>query len=114
MKLFLDDVRNPPDDSWIIARNIKEFKHFVLNGEPITHISFDHDLGEENGTTLPTGMDAAKWFIELCLDKPQYGENLELVAVHSSNPAGAENIRSYFESAQAHGVFSTNLKIVRR
>lgn len=109
MKIYLDDLREPYDDSWTIAKTIEEFQQLVLSGEAITQMSFDHDLGEN----VPTGMDATKWFVELCLDEPSYGENLEIVLVHSANPPGAENILSYFMSAKAHGVFSSDLKVRR-
>ncbi len=113
MKIYLDDRRDPPDESWKLARNVEEFQRLVLIGEPITHMAFDHDLGEENKVMLPTGMDATKWFVELCLDHPSYCEKLQFVTVHSDNPGGAENILSYFMSARAHDVFNSDLKIRR-
>ena len=113
MKIYLDDLRDPYDNSWSVARSVEEFQQLILSGEPITHLSFDHDLGEENGAPVLSGMDAAKWLVELCLDDPSYGENLKEVIVHSANPAGAENIWSYFLSAKAHDVFNPDLKIRR-
>ena len=113
MKIYLDDLRKPYDGTWTVARSVQEFQQLVLSGEPITHMSFDHDLGEEDGANVPSGMDATKWYVELCLDNPSYGENLEFVMVHSANPAGAENIVSYFMSARAHDVFKSVPRIKR-
>ena len=110
MKIYLDDLRDPYDDSRIVARSVKEFQQLVLSEEPITQISFDHDLGH----AVPTGMDATKWFVELCLDHPSYGENLEVVLIHSANPPGANNIQSYFMSAWSSDVFNSGLKVRRR
>jgi len=56
MKLFLDDIRNPENVTWIklpsghweIVRNYTEFcDHITKNGMP-TFISFDHDLADEH------------------------------------------------------------------
>ena len=113
MKIYLDDLRKPYDENWIVARTVQEFQQLVLTEEPLTHISFDHDLGEDAGAPVPSGMDATKWFVEFCLDNPSYGENLQEVMVHSANPAGAENILSYFMSARAHNIFNSDLEIRR-
>ena len=45
MKLYLDDLRNPPE-GWALARNIREAKRLVeANKGQITNMSLDHDLG---------------------------------------------------------------------
>lgn len=122
-KLFLDDCRSPTDVtsawhksqfeefpslySWEIVRSYDEFVQFILkNGLP-TVISFDHDLAWEHypqgdlrmGVPIDyskfkekTGYDAAKWLAEHCLN-----HKLELPDwfVHSFNPEGAKNIRTY-------------------
>lgn len=43
MKLYVDDVRNPPP-GWIVARTIEEAKKFLLSGE-VEECSLDHDMG---------------------------------------------------------------------
>jgi hypothetical protein len=49
MKVFLDDIRDPPDDSWTVVRSYNQMIN-VLNADfvfsNITEISLDHDLGE--------------------------------------------------------------------
>ncbi len=86
-KLFLDDVRNPTDDSWTIARTIDQAQDFIRqNGLP-EFISFDHDVEEKR-----TGMDLAKWIVEQDLDG-----NIDIPQsfkfyVHSANPQGKKNI----------------------
>lgn len=114
MKIYLDDVRNPYDDSWTLTRNVDEFK-MVINGcetDFITAISFDHDLGiDNNGIMLDTGFDAAKWLIEIAQDDPKRIEDLETIIVHSSNPPGADNIRGLFISAQRFGIIKENVEI---
>lgn len=114
--LFLDDIREPsliygePEDvQFHLVRDFEEFKKWILtNGFPDI-ISFDHDLGldqfqkhRDKGMskrafkrlravgTFPSGMDAAKWLVDYCLDN---GLSLPEWRVHSANPAGAENIK---------------------
>lgn len=100
-KLYLDDLRDPTDESFVIARTFTEAKELIRQfGIPL-YISFDHDLGEDNeGNPLPSGYDLAKWIVEMDMD-----ENTDLwiysvfeFNVHSMNPVGAENIRHYLRN----------------
>jgi len=84
-KLYLDDIRNPKSDGWVVVRNYEEFVQYIdQNGLP-DEISFDHDLGED----VKTGYDCAKWLCEYCwmngIPIPPYN-------VHSANPVGRDNI----------------------
>lgn len=114
MKLYLDDVRTPLDESWIVVRNYDEFvetitKHGLNNFEII---SLDHDLGDQamveyytnvkNNSTLDynniqekTGMDCTKFLIDYCLDN---NVKLPLVVVHSANPIGSANMMGYINN----------------
>lgn len=110
MKIYLDDIRMPYDSSWTLARHGTEFKTLITSEfEPITEISFDHDLGENESS----GYDLTKWFVEYAMDHPKITENLERVIIHSDNTPGRENIAGYFESAKAHGVFNNDLDVIR-
>jgi hypothetical protein len=136
MKIFLDDVRNPKDclgymyqrignlnpiydEDWVIVRNYEQFKLIVGAAYErfitITHISFDHDLGEDVATYLresglskrkarqskkevKSGYDCAKWFIEYY---EGFGDNppvpFPTIFVHSTNPVGRQNIENLFK-----------------
>lgn len=112
MKIYLDDIRKPYDSSWILVRSYDEFVKLVRDTRHIiTHLSLDHDLGEENGVIAKTGMDAAKFFIEYVIDNPDVGNTLEVVHAHSSNPPGRDNIKGIFNSARKNGIFNTDLMI---
>jgi hypothetical protein len=108
--LFLDDKRLPADCitymqsrgidasiyllTWEIVTTYEDFVNWIeQNGLPAI-ISFDHDLDE----TGKSGMDAAKWLANYCLEKdlplPQY-------IIHSMNPVGVENIKVLFENYTA-------------
>lgn len=101
-KLLLDDVRNPPKDKatgvvesgWRIARTVDQAINIVFSCGMPEHIAFDHDLGED--APGGDGMQFAKWICEYCMDN-----DLMLTCtyhVHSMNPEGAKNIKSYLQN----------------
>ncbi len=84
-KLWIDDIREIPSDFDYWAKTSKEAIDFLSN-EPITEVSFDHDLGEDcNGT----GYDVAKWIEEASF----FSTIPKLIwQIHSANPVGRRNI----------------------
>ena len=93
IKLYLDDMRYAPDDTWCIVRNFKQFCDFIKEyGVPDT-ISFDHDLGNADDLER-TGYDCADWLMA------HYQEPKHVI-VHSFNPAGARRIAQVFEKTTA-------------
>lgn len=127
-KLFLDDIRQPKDacylvqdwaklyfnDEWDVVKTHKEFVRWVKrNGVP-THVSFDHDLADvhydidfddwdiytaEQLGVEETGLDSAKFLVDYCENN---GFDLPLYQVHSANPIGRRNIKSYLDNAKKH------------
>jgi hypothetical protein len=106
--LWLDDVRNPLEDYWLVFSPIEqpfiviwvkkyhEFVSWILeNGLP-TAICFDHDLSDIhiNKSTYKekTGYDCAKWLVEYCIDNKK---ELPLYNIQSANQVGKENIDMY-------------------
>lgn len=106
--LYLDDVRTPIDNNWIVVRNYEEFVNVITEKglDNFEVISLDHDLGESamneffdnvyingkldyNNITEKTGFDCAKFLIELSMDS---GVILPQIYVHSANPVGTANI----------------------
>lgn len=89
MRLWLDDVRPPPDDSWFWAWTNDMAKNMLAGGE-VTECSLDHDLGEETTGALDveavknaeTGLDLVQWMVETGNVPPK-------VTIHSWNPDGA-------------------------
>jgi len=88
-KLYLDDIRNPKSDGWVIARSFDEFVMIIEEMGAPAEISFDHDLGwdDENKCEAKNGYDCAKWLVE-------HNIMLENFNVHSANPVGRDNIIS--------------------
>ena len=104
-KLYLDDVRTPQTDGWIIVRTYEEFVDWITkNGIP-DEISFDHDLAQisydpknlkETFTYYEkTGYDAAKWLCQYCWTN---GLPIPTWNVHSANPVGRDNIIQLIQS----------------
>lgn len=91
--IWLDDMRTPPDSSYIWVKDYDSFVEEVKSlGKNISSciVHFDHDLGLEKD-----GYDCVKWLIAWCLDNdygvPDYN-------IQSANPVGRKNIESLFES----------------
>ena len=90
MKLWLDDVRKPPDESYVWCKTAAEAFHLTCKHGP-ENIEFylDHDLGGQLAhygkgpydNEAPTGLDFLKWFVE---------DNcpLKKVTIHSTNLSG--------------------------
>ena len=86
-KLFLDDLRAPPDGTWVVARSVAAAQaHITEYGLPHT-VSLDHDLG--NGTDAPVLLH---WLINQHLDGVIDCTKITTVGVHSANPVGRENL----------------------
>jgi hypothetical protein len=99
-KIWIDDIRTPPNSDWIWCKNYDEFVK-AFDDEFPDYISFDHDLGiDENGKLLKTGFDCAKYLKEYLLDL--YYNDIEIkdfdYFVHSANPVGALNIERLLNS----------------
>jgi hypothetical protein len=123
--LWLDDIRNPHEDDWLIfspienpnvtwVKSYKEFTTWIeFFGLPDA-ICFDHDLGdnfevrantdvgdwfdiEENREY--TGYDCAKWLVNYCLDNDL---DLPLYNIQSANPVGKENIDRLLKQFKNH------------
>lgn len=99
MKLYVDDIREAPDESWTLVRTITEAINFIMfYGEDITDISLDHDISHEvriNGQyrpfPYPENYSAVACFLckyyEQVKDKPT-------VWIHTANPDGAKKIEA--------------------
>lgn len=94
-KLYLDDVRTPPDFSWVLARSVAEAMKLIRqHGLPVA-ISFDHDMGDQ----LPTGKDFLNTLVEQALDSHTMAALVQVrVVVHSANPVGRANIQGLWQS----------------
>jgi hypothetical protein len=114
IRLYLDDVRTPVGEGWVVVRSYDAFVAKVrLTGlENFEVISLDHDLGKEamdeyynnvspnytldyNNIIEKTGYDVAKWLVAESMTK-----NIPIpqIYVHSANPIGSANIMGYINN----------------
>lgn len=105
MKLFLDDNREPPDDSWVIARTadeaIESIKSCLSMDQPFEAMMFDHDLGHCdkcegcNGWRDPCGCRChLSGYFVVCWMETQGIWPINRPTVHSHNPVGRQKIEA--------------------
>jgi len=93
-KLFLDDVRNPTEEGYIVARSsIMGVVEIANRKELPDFMSLDHDLGEADTT-----MKFLKELYQIWEIRGADPKEIPDYVVHSANPLGTLNIISYMES----------------
>jgi len=114
LRLYLDDIRTPVDEDWIVVRDYDEFvAQIKLNGlGNFEVISLDHDLGEGamveyytnvknnymldyNNIEERTGMDCCRYLVSESMNEKI---PLPQIYVHSANPIGAANMMGYINN----------------
>jgi hypothetical protein len=114
IRLYLDDVRTPLQEDWVVVRNYDEFVSKIhFHGlENFEVISLDHDLGDSamfeyynnvkdnyqldyTNITEKTGYDCCKFLVSESMSK-----NIPLpqIYVHSANPIGSANMMGYINN----------------
>lgn len=108
MKLYIDDIRKAPDESWHIARTVGEAVNAIyMFGEKLTHISLDHDISyqlELNNVSRP--YPSPETFKTVAIYMGEYYKSHNTpdgayphVTIHSSNPVGAVEIEEILHQA---------------
>lgn len=114
LRLYLDDIRTPINDEWIVVRNYEEFISEIKKWglERFEVISLDHDLGDSamveyynnvkpnydldyNNILEKTGYDAAKFLVAESMNKKI---PLPQIYIHSANPIGSANMMGYINN----------------
>lgn len=114
VRIYLDDVRIPTQDEWLVLKNYEEFVKLIETHklENIELISLDHDLGDSamveyynnvkdnytldyNNIEEKTGFDCCKFLVNYSLDNDT---PLPLVYIHSANPIGSSNMMGYINN----------------
>ena len=92
MKLWLDDQINDPSapprhppEGWLGVDSAIQACRLLARGG-VTHISLDHDLGEDKFTG---------YLVALFIEKRAFQKRIKPLswAIHSANPVGAEKMR---------------------
>ena len=92
-KLYIDDMRRPPDTTWTLARNVAEAISYVMTNGCPKEISFDYCL--QNGQNV---MPFIEWLIQQ--DKMQKGfipKEFKFDS-HSSSEFGTQMIYAVLEN----------------
>jgi hypothetical protein len=104
MKIWLDDVRNAPDETWLWVRDFDEAQSALnkYRGK-VELMSFDHDLGlVEDGLFLDyadSGYDLLCW-IEKMAAKGKWQFVPARMQIHSANPVGRKNMQAAIDSIE--------------
>lgn len=89
MKLWIDDVRPRPNDSWDWVKTSSEAIIYLVSTANTDYfpdvISFDHDLGGDD-TTMPVVNMLEEMVEDGTLDRPFQWQ------IHSMNPVGKRNL----------------------
>lgn len=102
MKIFLDDVRDAPDETWRVCRTYLDFIRLidscVAYGTRIDAISFDHDLGYTGSVGYKMNGYKAVCLVEFLIHtgKLEVGE----LYCHSANPSGRAKIEAAIRSIE--------------
>lgn len=97
--LYIDDERDPKTSRpFSVVRSVEEAKALIRKRGCPAYISFDHDLGSDNGEPAPNGYDLAKWLIACVLDGEIVLPDDFSFNVHSANPVGKANIEGILSS----------------
>lgn len=93
MKLWVDDIREPPDDSWVWSktsedaiRRITVWSYEGITWDRFEVMSLDHDLGGDDTTRT-----IVLWLCETGHYWP------DEVLVHTANPVGREWLEGMIE-----------------
>jgi hypothetical protein len=82
VKLWVDDLRLPPDDTWWWAKTSKRALAFLYY-PGVTEMSLDHDLGGDDTSRI-----VVLWLSAQAADGNDRWP--AVVRVHSANPVGRE------------------------
>lgn len=95
-KIWIDDLRNPPDDSYDIARNYQQAIDLLTKNQ-YDHAVFDHDLADfdKHGNEL-TGWTILKWLTQRKKDGFWVPKTYKVISANSSVvPKMNDEIKKY-------------------
>lgn len=100
MKLYVDDIRNAPDENWTVARTvlsaIRAIKMFDFD-----EISLDHDISHQvaiGSLSRPYPCDETFEAVALYIAEKYHTDmgvprSYPKITLHTSNPVGAEKMK---------------------
>ena len=103
MRIFLDDERQPPDNTWLRLNWPTEVIEYLKTGK-VTELSLDHDLGDIFQVPERTGYDVVLWMEEAVNTTDFIPPKIK---IHSANPVAwtkmLAGINKIWETAKGQG-----------
>lgn len=105
MKLYVDDIRNAPDESWMVARTVSSAIRAISMFQ-FDEISLDHDISHQVGMgelsrPFPCGetFQPVAYYIaeKYSMTKMPGSPPVPFVTLHTSNPVGAAEMKAVLE-----------------
>lgn len=96
-KIYVDDVREIPDDSWTLCRTINS-AITALSTFEVTHISLDHDISHQvtvQGLSRPYPCGECYCAVAHYMSqkfRDAIPESIPVITIHSANPVGARDM----------------------
>jgi hypothetical protein len=104
MNLWVDDTRDAPDHTWVVARNYDDAMHY-LRGHQVVMLSLDHDLGYYWDGKINTRFNPTeKTGYDICKSMVDEGLWPKFIYFHTMNPVGEENMRQLLTHYAPEGV----------
>lgn len=99
-KLFIDDIRNAPDEKWTVARTIGEAVS-AIDTFHFDVISIDHDISHQVMLgRISRPYPCEETFTPICYYiKEKYRDIKEkpMIIIHTANPAGAMRMKGILD-----------------
>ena len=94
MKIWLDDERPVPNDTWTLCMSSGEAMHWLRTG-CVKEISLDHDLGDE--TKVGNGYMVISYIEEQMVLNP-YFKVPKVIKIHTANPVARKRMQQCLDS----------------
>lgn len=104
LKLWIDDIRTPPDETWHICRNVSAaIRALDMFWQEVGEINLDHDISHQvaiGRMSRPypceeTFEAVARYIKWIRMHNPGWDPEIH---IHTSNYVGAKNMRAILES----------------
>ena len=96
-KLYIDDIRTPKRNDYIVARSSSQAIDIMIECGIPGFISFDHDLGGDD-----TSIKVINWLTEQLMESGIKLPTGFAYKVHSANPVGKMNIQFDMDNIIKH------------
>lgn len=116
MKLFVDDIRNAPDESWTVARTINAAIS-AIDTFDFEVISLDHDISHQvsvGALSRPYPCEETFTAVAYFIKEKYLARIKPKIVIHTSNPVGALKIKGIlkdFEIREVHTILANRLEM---